>query len=97
MINGAGGSIGTIGIQLAKSREAEVTAVERADKFDMLYSLGAYPRVYLRSNCRKRFTENTGVEELEGPTPNPLLLSTSLANHQDYDYYANDSTHYSRH
>jgi len=41
LINGAGGSIGTIAIQLAKSKGAEVTAVDSAGKFDMLRSLGA--------------------------------------------------------
>ncbi|MBY8998547.1 MAG: NAD(P)-dependent alcohol dehydrogenase, partial [Candidatus Thorarchaeota archaeon] len=41
LINGAGGSIGTVAIQLAKSMGAEVTAVDSAGKFDMLYSLGA--------------------------------------------------------
>ena len=41
LVNGAGGSIGTIAIQLAKSKGAEVTAVDSAGKFDMLESLGA--------------------------------------------------------
>ena len=41
LINGAGGSIGTIALQLAKSNRAEVTAVDSAGKFDMLASLGA--------------------------------------------------------
>ncbi|MFX1263678.1 MAG: NAD(P)-dependent alcohol dehydrogenase [Promethearchaeota archaeon] len=41
LINGAGGSIGTIALQLAKSKGAEVTAVDSAGKFDMLSSLGA--------------------------------------------------------
>ena len=41
LINGAGGSIGTIGIQLAKSLGAEVTAVDSTGKLDMLRSIGA--------------------------------------------------------
>jgi NADPH:quinone reductase-like Zn-dependent oxidoreductase len=41
LINGAGGSIGTIALQLAKSKGAEVTAVDSAGKFEMLQSLGA--------------------------------------------------------
>jgi len=41
LINGAGGSIGTIAVQLAKSMGAHVTAVDSAGKFDMLQSLGA--------------------------------------------------------
>ncbi len=41
LINGAGGSIGTIAVQLAKSSEAEVTAVDSTGKLDMLRSIGA--------------------------------------------------------
>lgn len=41
LINGAGGSIGTVAIQLAKAAGAEVTAVDSAEKFDMLRSIGA--------------------------------------------------------
>jgi NADPH:quinone reductase-like Zn-dependent oxidoreductase len=41
LINGAGGSIGTIGVQLAKAWGADVTAVDSADKLDMLRSIGA--------------------------------------------------------
>ncbi|MEP7356870.1 MAG: NAD(P)-dependent alcohol dehydrogenase, partial [Anaerolineales bacterium] len=41
LINGAGGSIGTMVIQLAKGRGAEVTAVDHTEKLDMLRSIGA--------------------------------------------------------
>jgi 2-desacetyl-2-hydroxyethyl bacteriochlorophyllide A dehydrogenase len=41
LINGAGGSIGTIAIQLAKSLGAQVTAVDSSRKLDMLRSIGA--------------------------------------------------------
>ncbi len=41
LINGAGGSIGTIAIQLAKTLGAEVTAVDSTGKLDMLRSIGA--------------------------------------------------------
>ena len=41
LINGAGGSIGTYGIQLAKHYGAEVTAVDSAAKLEMLRSIGA--------------------------------------------------------
>ncbi len=41
LINGAGGSIGTYGLQLAKHYGAKVTAVDSADKLEMLTGLGA--------------------------------------------------------
>ena len=40
-INGAGGSIGTAAVQLAKFFGAEVTAVDRGEKLDMLRQIGA--------------------------------------------------------
>ncbi len=41
LINGAGGGAGTFAVQLAKSLGAEVTAVDRGSKLDMLRSIGA--------------------------------------------------------
>jgi NADPH:quinone reductase-like Zn-dependent oxidoreductase len=41
LINGAGGSIGTFGVQLTKYYGAQVTAVDSAAKLDMLGSIGA--------------------------------------------------------
>ena len=41
LINGAGGSIGTVAVQLAKVFGAEVTAVDGAGKLEMLRSIGA--------------------------------------------------------
>ena len=41
LINGAGGSIGTFAVQLAKHFGAEVTAVDNTEKLDMLRSIGA--------------------------------------------------------
>ena len=40
LINGAGGGVGTIGIQLAKLEDVEVTGVDSAPKLDMMQRLG---------------------------------------------------------
>ncbi len=42
LINGAGGGVGTIGLQLAKAFGVDVTCVDRESKFEMLLGLGAY-------------------------------------------------------
>ncbi|MBA2941295.1 NAD(P)-dependent alcohol dehydrogenase [Paenibacillus sp. CGMCC 1.16610] len=41
LVNGAGGGVGTIAVQFAKSVGAEVVAVDRREKLDMLTSIGA--------------------------------------------------------
>jgi NADPH:quinone reductase-like Zn-dependent oxidoreductase len=41
LINGGGGCVGTLSIQIAKAKGARVTAVDRADKLAMMRSLGA--------------------------------------------------------
>ena len=41
LINGAGGTIGTIAVQLAKFFEVKVTAVDSTKKLDILHSIGA--------------------------------------------------------
>lgn len=41
LVNGAGGGVGSIAVQLAKARGAHVTGVDRSDKLEMIRSLGA--------------------------------------------------------
>jgi NADPH:quinone reductase-like Zn-dependent oxidoreductase len=41
LINGAGGAMGTLAIQIAKADGAHVTAIDRAEKLPMMRSLGA--------------------------------------------------------
>ncbi len=41
LINGAGGGVGTFAVQIARSFGANVTGVDRAEKLDMLRSIGA--------------------------------------------------------
>jgi NADPH:quinone reductase-like Zn-dependent oxidoreductase len=40
LINGAGGGVGTYGVQIAKLADNEVTGVDSAEKFDMMRSMG---------------------------------------------------------
>jgi NADPH:quinone reductase-like Zn-dependent oxidoreductase len=56
LLNGAGGGVGTIAIQIArKLYDAEVTAVDRADKLETLRALGAD---HVIDYCEEDFTRN---------------------------------------
>jgi len=55
LINGAGGSIGTYAVQIAKHFEAEVTAVDCAEKLEILSSIGAD---FVIDYLSEDFTEN---------------------------------------
>jgi NADPH:quinone reductase-like Zn-dependent oxidoreductase len=55
LINGAGGSIGTFAVQLAKHFGAEVTGVDSGGKLDMLRSIGPD---YVIDYAREDFTKN---------------------------------------
>ncbi len=61
LINGAGGSIGTIAIQLAKYFGAEVTAVDSAPKLAMMRSIGAD---HVIDYTQEDFTENGETYDL---------------------------------
>lgn len=55
VINGAGGSIGTFAVQIAKHFGAEVTAVDSLEKLEMLRSIGAD---HLLDYRKEDFTKN---------------------------------------
>jgi NADPH:quinone reductase-like Zn-dependent oxidoreductase len=55
LINGAGGNVGPFAVQIAKSFGADVTAVDRTSKLDMLRSIGAD---HVIDFTREEFTRN---------------------------------------
>lgn len=55
LVNGAGGSIGTFAVQIAKAMGAEVTVVDSANKEDMLRRIGA---AHFIDYAKEDFTEN---------------------------------------
>lgn len=61
LINGAGGGVGTIAVQLCKTYGASVTAVDSAEKLGMLQSLGAD---HVIDYAREDFTRGSERYEL---------------------------------
>ena len=58
LINGAGGGVGTIAIQLAKLQDVEVTGVDSAAKLEMMRSLGFD---HVIDYTKEDFTETDGA------------------------------------
>ena len=60
LVNGAGGGVGTVAVQLAKAHRARVTGVDAADKLELVRSLGA-DRVL---DAREDFTRTGDLYDL---------------------------------
>lgn len=70
LINGAGGGVGAIALQIAKARGAHVTAVDSAGKLGMLRSLGADEVVdYKREDFTRRGVRYHLVFDVPGDRP----------------------------
>lgn len=70
LINGAGGSIGTFGVQLAKYYGARVTAVDSGPKLDMLRSIGADQAIdYEQEDFTKRGANYDVIFDVIGKSP----------------------------
>jgi len=61
LINGAGGTIGTFAVQLAKHFGAEVTAIDSPEKLEMLRSIGAD---YVLDYTQQDFTQNGEIYDV---------------------------------
>lgn len=61
LINGAGGGLGTFGLQIAKTFNAEVTGVDTTEKLEMMSSLGFD---YVIDYRRQDFTKNGKLYDL---------------------------------
>jgi NADPH:quinone reductase-like Zn-dependent oxidoreductase len=77
LIIGAGGSIGTFGVQLAKNAGAEVTVVDSGEKLEMLRSLGADQAIdYTREDFARNDQRYDVIFDVIGA--NPLSKGLSL-------------------
>jgi NADPH:quinone reductase-like Zn-dependent oxidoreductase len=84
LINGAGGSIGTYGVQLAKYFGAEVTAVDSSEKLDMLRSIGTDHVIdYTKEDFTKNGQTYDVIFDIVGVSP----FSRSLRSLKENGYY----------
>ncbi|HEY0756477.1 MAG TPA: NAD(P)-dependent alcohol dehydrogenase [Ktedonobacteraceae bacterium] len=89
LIYGAGGSIGTFAVQLARYLGAEVTAVDSAGKLDMLRSLGASQVIdYTREDFTKSGETYDVIFDVIGKSP----FSGSVRSLAPSGYYLLDNS-----
>ena len=84
LINGAGGSIGTVAVQLAKYYGAEVTGVDTAGKLDMLRLIGAD---HVIDYTREDFTKNGEKYDVIFDTVGKSSYSTSIRSLKEKGFY----------
>src|SRR2546428_9118707 len=84
LINGAGGSIGTVAVQLAKYYGAEVTGVDSTRKLDMLRSIGADHAIDYK---REDFTKNGKKYDVIFDTVGKSSYSPSLRSLKENGFY----------
>lgn len=70
LINGAGGGVGSLALQILKARGAQVTAVDTTSKLEMLRSLGADDVVdFTREDFRRRGVRYELIFDVPGNQP----------------------------
>jgi NADPH:quinone reductase-like Zn-dependent oxidoreductase len=84
LINGAGGSIGTFAIQLAKYFGTEVTAVDSTPKLDMLRSIGAD---HVIDYTKEDFTKNGEIYDVIFDVIGKISFSRSDKSLKENGYY----------
>jgi NADPH:quinone reductase-like Zn-dependent oxidoreductase len=91
LLFGAGGSIGTMAIQLAKLKGAEITVVEHPDKLDVLKSVGAD---HVIEYTTEDFTQNGQVHDVivDFPGKSPFRRSLTSLKPGGYYVHGNGST-----
>jgi 2-desacetyl-2-hydroxyethyl bacteriochlorophyllide A dehydrogenase len=86
LIVGAGGSIGTYSVQLAKHYGAEVTGVDKAGKLEMLRSIGAD---HVIDYAQEDFTKSGQTYDVILDTAGKSSFSGSLRSLKEYGTYLN--------
>ena len=86
LIVGAGGSIGTFGVQLARYYGAEVTGVDKKGKLEMLRSIGA---THVMDYAREDFTKNGQTYDVIFDTIGKSPFSGSLRSLKEHGTYIN--------
>src|SRR5438445_6349714 len=84
LIIGAGGTIGTVAVQLAKYYGAEVTGVDNAGKLDMLRSIGAD---HVIDYTQEDFTKNGETYDVIFDTVGRSSYSRSIASLKEEGFY----------
>ena len=86
LIVGAGGSIGTAAVQLAKHYGAEVTGVDKAGKLDMLHSIGTD---HVIDYTKEDFTKRGQTYDVIFDTIGKSSFSGSLRSLNEHGVYLN--------
>ena len=84
LLNGAGGGVGTIALQIARLHDVEVTAVDKAGKLDMLRTMGAHHVIdYLEEDFTRRGNRYDLILDVK-TNRSPLAYARALRPHGTY-------------